>query len=89
MVLAATSTRNATKAARRRVEITYDQAALIGSGAAPRTREARRVAGLERWRRRESNPRPQPRDNGFYERSRRSDLAPWSPRRPGCREPAS
>jgi hypothetical protein len=28
------------------------------------------------WRRRESNPRPRSRENGFYERSRRSDLIP-------------
>jgi hypothetical protein len=28
----------------------------------------------ERWRRRESNPGPQSRMNGVYERSRRSDL---------------
>ncbi len=41
------------------------------------------------WRRWESNPRPQSRVNGFYERSRRSDLVPRSPRRRGCGGPAS
>ncbi len=41
------------------------------------------------WRRWESNPRPQSRVNGFYERSRRSDLILESPRRRGSRGPAS
>ena len=48
---------------------------------------AQSVTGSE-WRRRESNPRPRSRENGFYERSRRSDLVPPSPRRPGCGGPA-
>jgi recombinase/recombinase-like zinc beta ribbon protein len=43
----------------------------------------------EKWRRWESNPRPQSRVNGFYERSRRPDLVPCSPRRRGCGGPAS
>jgi hypothetical protein len=30
----------------------------------------------DQWRRWESNPRPRSRENGFYERSRRSDLVP-------------
>ena len=41
------------------------------------------------WRRWESNPRPRSREDGFYERSRRSDLIPRSPRRRGCGGPAS
>jgi Phage integrase family len=41
------------------------------------------------WRRRESNPRPRSRENGFYERIRRSVLVPGSPRRRGCWGPAS
>ena len=43
----------------------------------------------KKWRRRESNPRPRSRMNGFYERSRRSSLVSRSPRRPGCGGPAS
>ena len=43
----------------------------------------------EKWRRWESNPRPRSRMNGFYERSRRSDLIPRSPRRRGYGGPAS
>ena len=35
-----------------------------------------RARSESRWRRRESNPRPQSRCSGFYERIRRSDLAP-------------
>ena len=31
----------------------------------------------KKWRRWESNPRPRSRLNGFYERSRRSDLVPY------------
>ena len=40
------------------------------------------------WRRWESNPRPRSREGGVYERSRRSDLVPRSPRRRGCGGPA-
>ena len=43
---------------------------------------------LRRWRRRESNPGPRMCGRGVYERSRRSNLALDSPRRPGCRGPA-
>jgi hypothetical protein len=42
-----------------------------------------------KWRRWESNPRPQSRKSGLYERSRRSDLISCSPRRRGYRGPAS
>jgi hypothetical protein len=41
------------------------------------------------WRRRESNPRPRSREDGFYERSRRSCLVLRSPRRRGHEGPAS
>ena len=56
----------------------------------PRSRAVReRPFAGKIWRRWESNPRPRPRVNGFYERSRRSDLVPCSPRRRGCWGPAS
>ena len=42
----------------------------------------------ENWRRWESNPRPRSREGGVYERIRRSDLVPRSPRRRGCGGPA-
>jgi len=51
-------------------------AALGGYG--PQGRRKPAFTGLSGglWRRWESNPRPQSRVNGFYERSRRSDLVP-------------
>jgi hypothetical protein len=56
----------------------------------PRRKNSRFAAETRnQWRRWESNPRPQSRENGFYERSRRSDLIPHSPRRRGWGEPAS
>ena len=44
---------------------------------------------LSAWRRWESNPRPRSREDGVYERSRRSGLVSRSPRRLGCGRPAS
>ncbi len=58
---------------------------------AGRTPEAAPLSGFwpVRWRRWESNPRPQSRMRGFYERIRRSDLILQSPRRRGSAGPAS
>jgi site-specific DNA recombinase len=59
-------------------------ASTAGTTSSPPTASSRPTAPTrpgfaqrpKKWRRRESNPRPQSRMNGFYERSRRSDLIP-------------